>query len=118
MFWNKKEKQVIPWKELESLGQLNEIIELSKEQPVLIFKHSTRCSISFMAKDRFEGGFEETNMSIWQLDLIQYREISNAIAEEFKVEHASPQVLLIKDGTCTFTTSHNGISFNAIKKEL
>ena len=118
MFWKKKEKKIIPWVDLNEMSHLKEITELSKSQPVLIFKHSTRCSISFMAKNRFEGGFEESEMAIWHLDLIRFRDISNAVAEEFNVLHASPQVLLIKNGKCTFTTSHNGISFNAIRKEL
>lgn len=118
MFWKKKESNQIPWEDLNSIEQLDQLNELSVQQPVLIFKHSTRCSISFMAKSRFETNFEETNMSIWLLDLIKHRDVSNKIAEVYGIQHESPQVLLIKDGKCIYSTSHNGIDFKRIKEEL
>ncbi len=98
------------WIQLNSTDQLNAI----KNQPgySLIFKHSTRCSISMMAKRRFELDWDELpeNMPLYFLDLIQYREISNQIAQLFQVYHESPQVLLIKDGECVLDQSHGGIS--------
>lgn len=119
MFWKKKESEnVIPWENLESLEQIQDINELSNQKPVLIFKHSTRCSISFMAKSRFEGGYEETDLSVWLLDLIKNREISNKIAETYGVRHESPQVLLIKEGKCIYSASHNAIDFRNVKKEM
>ena len=120
MFWKKKldAKSDLPWEELIEESQLISINELSKETPVLIFKHSTRCSISFMAKSRFEGGYEESNISLWLLDLIRFRNVSNRIAEEYSVRHESPQVLLIKDGKCIYSASHNAIDFRSVKNEL
>ncbi|MCB0476598.1 MAG: bacillithiol system redox-active protein YtxJ [Crocinitomicaceae bacterium] len=119
MFWKKKEDgNAFPWEDLQEVGQLEDIIELSKEKPVLIFKHSTRCSISFMAKSRFEGGYEDMGMSIWLLDLIKNRSISNQIAEDFGIKHESPQVLLIKEGKCIYSASHNAIEFRSVKQNL
>jgi bacillithiol system protein YtxJ len=119
MFWKKKESNSnIPWEELQAENQLEEINELSSTKPVLIFKHSTRCSISFMAKNRFEGGWEELDLSIWLLDLIKFRDLSNKIAEDFGVRHESPQILIIKDGKCIYSATHNAIDFNSVKKAL
>lgn len=98
------------WTQLQSAEQLAEI----KDQPgySLIFKHSTRCSISMMAKRRFELDWDELpeNMPLYFLDLIQYREISNQIEQLFHVHHESPQLLLIKDGECVLDQSHGSIS--------
>ncbi len=98
------------WTQLNSTDQLNAI----KNQPgySLIFKHSTRCSISMMAKRRFELDWDELpeNMPLYFLDLIQHRDISNQIAQLFHVHHESPQLLLIKDGECVLDQSHGGIS--------
>ena len=93
------------------LGQLNEIIDLSHEKPVLIFKHSTRCSISRMALSKTERNWNFTDAQVqpYYLDLLQHRIISNKIAEQFNVEHQSPQLLLIKDGKCVFSSTHNDI---------
>jgi bacillithiol system protein YtxJ len=106
------------WIALTEEHQLEQIKEQSKEQPVVIFKHSTRCSISSMAKSRLERETPAENVPFYYLDLIRYRAISNKIAQDFHVHHESPQILLIKNGECTYEESHNGISMQEIKSEL
>ena len=124
MFWNKKEKEVekeesrIPWIELNKMEQLDQIKLDSKSKPVIIFKHSTRCSISSMAKNRFENTYHEVDADIYLLDLISYRDVSNAIAETFSVRHESPQALLIKEGVCVLNESHSSISFKNLAAAL
>jgi bacillithiol system protein YtxJ len=103
------------WKILNSAGQLDEIVKASFERPQVIFKHSTRCSISSVAKNRLEKSGKPENMDFYYLDLINYREISNAVADRFKVYHESPQVLVIKDGECVYDESHMSISMDEIK---
>lgn len=106
------------WHELTDIAELLEIINLSKEQnisAVLLFKHSTRCSISSMALNRLESKWIDTDtIPAYYLDLLNHRDISNEIENLFSVEHASPQVLLIKNGTCIYHNSHSGISAAAI----
>lgn len=106
------------WTALDSPQQLNEI--KSKPGYSLIFKHSTRCSISMMAKRRFEMDWEAlpADLPVYFLDLIKYREISNQIAQEFQVHHESPQMLLIKDGECILDQSHGGISVEEAVSEI
>ena len=98
------------WTQLESPEQLNQIKQ--QQGYSLIFKHSTRCSISMMAKRRFELDWEDlpADMPLYFLDLIRYRDISNQVAQIFQVHHESPQLLLIKDGECILDQSHSGIS--------
>jgi bacillithiol system protein YtxJ len=97
------------WKALTQSSQLEEIIQESLSQPVMIFKHSTRCSISTMAMGRLERGTLSDNLSVYYLDLLTYRPISSEIAERFSVHHESPQVLLIRNGECVYVESHSGI---------
>lgn len=96
---------------------LAKIIEASFETPQVIFKHSTRCSISSMAKNRLERSENPEGIQFNLLDLITYRNISGSIAENFKVAHESPQVLLIKNGECIYEESHNGIRMEEILEE-
>lgn len=96
-----------------NITDINQIEEIKKQEGFsLIFKHSTRCSVSSMAKRRFEMDWdaipESTNL--YFLDLISYRDISAQIADTFKVHHESPQLLLIKDGDCILDASHGDIS--------
>ena len=105
------------WNKLESIEQLEEVINLSNEKPVMIFKHSTRCSISSMALSRLERVWTDANsekIQPYYLDLIAHREVSNKIADSLNVFHESPQVLVLKDGACIYDASHMSINQNDI----
>lgn len=107
------------WTQLTDLGQLNEIIDLSTEKPVVIFKHSTRCSISRMALKQFENEFDlEEKMTPYFLDLLEFRSISNEIAERFQVQHQSPQIIVIKDGNAIYYASHSDIQADDLRDKL
>jgi bacillithiol system protein YtxJ len=98
------------WIQLTSEQQLQAILEKSHEKPQVIFKHSTRCSISSVALQRLEKGKAPFDVDFHFLDLLSYRALSNKVAETFGVPHESPQVLVVKSGSCTFDESHLGIS--------
>lgn len=103
------------WKALTDLQQLDAVVEESKVNPVLIFKHSTRCSISRFALKQFENEFDQKGAIIpYFLDLLEHRDISNEIALRFGVQHQSPQVLLIKDGMAVYNASHQDIEANKL----
>jgi bacillithiol system protein YtxJ len=109
----------INWNELTDLGQLNEIIFISNEKPVAIFKHSTRCSVSRMALKQFENEFNSADkVTPYFLDLIAYRDISNAIADQFGVTHQSPQLIVIKDGKAIYNVSHSDIDAEELSKKV
>jgi len=107
------------WIPMVDLGQLNEIILLSSEKPVVIFKHSTRCSVSRMALKQFEDEFDlEDQVTPYFLDLLEHRDISNTIAEKFKVVHQSPQLLLIKNGMSVYDVSHSSIEVAELRMKI
>ncbi len=109
------------WIPLTQEAQLQEIVGLSHLQPVVIFKHSTRCSISGTALSRLERHWKDSEMAgvkPYHLDLIAHRPVSNRIAQVFGVEHQSPQLLLIREGECVFNASHLDISYNDLKQRL
>ncbi len=99
------------WQVLTSLPQWAEVLQLSWQTPVAVFKHSTRCSISSMAKSRLEREWQgnEPSFPIYYLDLIAHRDVSNAIAVDSGIEHQSPQLIVLKDGKPVYDGSHNMI---------
>ncbi len=103
------------WINLNDETQLNTINELSTKQAVVIFKHSTTCSISNMSKSRLDRAVPVENVLFYYLDLLNHRSLSNKIAEMYNVKHESPQILLIKNGVCVYNESHNGISMMDIE---
>jgi bacillithiol system protein YtxJ len=70
-----------------------------------------------MALDRLHRNHkpgELENVKKYFLDLISYREISNAIARKFQVEHESPQAIIIRDGKAVYSASHFEIDYSRI----
>ncbi|WP_022825170.1 bacillithiol system redox-active protein YtxJ [Hymenobacter norwichensis] len=112
---------MIPWQPLTQPEQLQEIVRESHEQPVLIFKHSTSCSISAAAKGKIERQWADAGLAdtkLYYLDLLRFRPISSEIAEQFGVRHESPQLLLIRDGECQYNASHMGIRLSDVKSAV
>ena len=105
------------WINLTDEQQLAEIKQKSDTVPQVIFKHSTRCSISSVVKSRLERAAEPTGVEFYFLDLIKYRSISNKISEEFSVHHESPQILVIRNSECTYDESHSSISMDEIEEQ-
>ena len=109
------------WISLKELEQLDEISAESEKKPVLIYKHSTRCSISRTAFDRLERKWDANaagEIKRYFLDLIAHRNISNEIAERYGIEHQSPQVLVISNGQAVLDLSHYEIDFDQINSVL
>lgn len=102
------------WHPINTINQLEQIKAASYTKPQVIFKHSTTCSISRMALDRFERAQAPENVDFHYLDLLNFRAISNEIGSFFQVFHASPQVLLIKNGECIYDESHYGIRMDEL----
>ena len=102
------------WHPINSLEQLEHIKSASYITPQVIFKHSTTCSISRMALERFERAATPEKVDFHYLDLLNYRAISTEIARFFQVHHESPQVILIKNGECIYDESHYGIMMDEL----
>ncbi|GAB2784887.1 bacillithiol system redox-active protein YtxJ [Rhabdobacter roseus] len=109
------------WTPLENEAQLEKIRQESETHPVLLFKHSTRCSISSAALARLERKWDQSRLGTlkpYYLDLITFRSLSGRIAGDFSVQHQSPQVLLISRGKCVYHASHFDIGFEDLQQQV
>ena len=106
------------WIPLQDESQLQELNEKSKVRPQVIFKHSVRCGVSSVAKNRLDKSLNKSeisdNVDFYYLDLINFRSISRKIEDIYDVSHQSPQVLVIKNGECVYDESHMSISMEEI----
>lgn len=111
---------MVNWISLATIAEVDELVQQSETIPCLIFKHSTRCSISSFAKNRLEQDWElpaETVQPFF-LDLIAHRDVSNYVADHFGIDHESPQVLIIHRGSVTYHASHLAIALEEIREQL
>jgi len=109
------------WNQIASLPELETAIKSSEETAVMFFKHSTRCSISSAALSKLERYWElETEKIVipYFIDLIRYRQISDAIAQHTSIEHESPQVIILHKGKILYQATHNGILYQELKESL
>jgi bacillithiol system protein YtxJ len=98
------------WLQLTSISQFTSLID--SHQDFAVFKHSTRCSVSSMAKSRLERSwsFSDEALPVYYLDVIQHRDVSNFIADSTGIRHESPQLIVWKEGKVVYSASHIAIS--------
>lgn len=108
------------WNPLTSAVEAEGIKERSFTVPCLIFKHSTSCNISAIAKYRLDDDwdFDSQVLEPYYLDLLRFRAVSAYAADAFEVHHESPQILLIVNGECVYDASHLDISVAELKEAL
>jgi bacillithiol system protein YtxJ len=102
------------WINLTSEDQLRSIKEKSAHTAQVIFKYSSRCSISDVARTRLERKEAPSSVDFYFLDILTYRALSDKIAKEFDIRHQSPQVLVIRNAQCIYEESHLGIRMDEI----
>ena len=111
-------KETAKFYTLDKMEQFDEIDEISQTKPLVLFKHSTRCSISRMALKQFDAEFNypEEKIDWYLLDLLNHRDLSNEIASRYNVMHQSPQIVVIRNGKAVFNESHDSISAEDLKQ--
>lgn len=116
----KEEKTPMPWKQLTTLEQLDEIAKDSEAKPQAIFKHSTTCGISRMVIRQLESQYDidPNQLDMYYLDLKAYRQVSNEVGVRFQVMHQSPQLILIKNGVAVYAESHGAINAHELASKI
>ena len=104
-------------KELVENEDLEELIERSRTDPILIFKHSTQCSISIAAYVEFLKFTQDASDVVCGVVLVlENRRLSNTIASRFGVRHESPQAIVLRNGRPHWNASHWAITIDALSK--
>jgi len=109
------------WNTITSVKDLERIHEESFEYAVMILKHSTSCSVSYMALDNLNSEWNDSEICIkkkYILDLLSYRELSNMISRKYNIIHQSPQVIVLQNGSPIYENSHFGIKFKNLKNSV
>ncbi len=106
------------WIPLTTEEQFSELLERSKDKLQLIYKHSTRCSLSTVIKQALDDEDPPPGVDFYFLNVIADRALSGKIARHLHIHHESPQVILLKDGECVFSQSHFSITMDEIRREV
>ena len=90
-----------------SQAEYDEMMEHSKREPVVFYKHSASCPVSARAQEQV--ALVKHDLPVYTLTVQYARELSNKAAEELGVTHQTPQAIIIKDGKPTSDFSHGSI---------
>lgn len=108
-------------KEILTLDQFEDTLTLSLTKPVLLFKHSTTCEISGGAYRRLARYLKTRGKDappVYLVKVIERRPVSQKIAVRTKVEHESPQLILLDKKKSVWMRSHEAIDEKAIEEAL
>jgi bacillithiol system protein YtxJ len=107
---------VIPLRQDRDFEQL---LERSKTNSVLIFKHSTQCPISAQAYEEFQRFTRSAgDIACGLVLVIEDRSLSNAISQRLELRHESPQAIVVKNGRVTWHASHWSITADSLLEAL
>ncbi|MBN3526030.1 bacillithiol system redox-active protein YtxJ [Paenibacillus apiarius] len=108
-------------KAVDSIENLQEAIDLSSQQTVVLFKHSTRCPISAQADEemvKVEDDYEHKGVGFGRILVVEHRDVAQACAEQLGIKHESPQVLVLKNGKVAWHDSHYAIRYDKLESVL
>jgi bacillithiol system protein YtxJ len=110
---------VTPLRRLDSIGQIDSVVDESRKGPVLIFKHSVTCGLSAQAYDEVLNSLHDLNQLAAYVVCVQTeRAVSSAVAQRFAIRHESPQLLVLVGGHVHWTASHFRVNESAIRRAL
>ncbi len=116
---NQSAEDGIPEVPIKSLTTRDELDAALAAPVVVLYKHSPICAVSTWSLrevQRFER--EHPDTTVYHIDVIHHRDLSNWIAQHFGIRHESPQALVVRNGRDVWATSHSGITAAALRKQV
>jgi bacillithiol system protein YtxJ len=106
--------------ELHNIEELDGALAESHIRPILLFKHSLTCSISRHAFDQLRSYLNSADPRIsYKLITVQTaREVSDEAASRLRIEHQSPQAILVRNGRELWNASHYDITAEALDQAI
>lgn len=95
---------------IHSIDDFSTVLEQSKSEVVVVFKHSSTCDLSAAAKTEIA----KVHLPVFELVVQTSRPLSNHIEEHFKIQHESPQAILIYQEESIYNSSHRDVTADNI----
>jgi bacillithiol system protein YtxJ len=89
-------------------------------QPLaVLYKHSPSCPLSGLAYEEV-GSLRRRrgDVPVYLLDVIRDRLLARYVAERLGVVHASPQVIILRDGVPAWHGSHGQVRADALARRI
>jgi bacillithiol system protein YtxJ len=107
-----------PFLPLTSDSDWAEAREHSANTPIIIFKHSSACSVSAQADAELSELAQEVDVPIYKVIVQNHRAVSNIIETELGIRHETPQTIVLHEQSPVFDTSHFNVTADTLREEL
>jgi bacillithiol system protein YtxJ len=109
-----------PFLPLTDVAAFDAALDRSRDQPILIFKHSATCGISAHAQHELGDWYERQGapVPIFVIHVRRHRDVSDAVAARFAIRHESPQMLLVDNGVVRWHGSHWHVNGREVQEAL
>jgi bacillithiol system protein YtxJ len=106
--------------ELKSIPELEHALDESRERPVLLFKHSLTCPTSRYALNELLSYLNKADPRIsYKMITVQTaRAVSDEAAARLRLEHQSPQAILVRNGRELWNASHYDITAETLDQKI
>src|SRR5262245_15809128 len=105
--------------ELREEEDVMSFLERSQMDPVVLFKHSTQCSRSAVAYEELESFMVRyPDILCGMVLVIEDRELSDALEDQFGIRHESPQAILVSRGRPVWHANHFKVTAQALESAL
>ena len=105
-------------KPIQNESDLESALDRSQDKPVVLFKHSSACSLSASAQQEIKELADRTEAPIFRVVVQEARPVSNTIERTLNVRHETPQVIILRDGKAVFDASHRNVSVQTLTPQL
>ncbi|HEY8204045.1 MAG TPA: bacillithiol system redox-active protein YtxJ [Pyrinomonadaceae bacterium] len=97
--------------ELQNAESLERFLELTRETPAILFKHSNTCGISSQAYREMLRVKQPVGIVIVQ----DAREVSDEIERRFGIQHQTPQALIVLGDKLLWDASHSRVRAHIVE---
>jgi bacillithiol system protein YtxJ len=101
--------------DISTIAELEEVLETSFSQPVVLFKHSNSCGLSTRAQRQIDRLSDGSDPLVYRIVVQRARDVSDYVESRFEVRHESPQVFVLENGTPVFNASHHRVTADSIR---
>lgn len=109
------------WHELFMLADWEQFLNVSDSTFCVLIKHSTACPISYNGYKEFDSFCRRNRKKpalFGLVNVIENREVSNAIANDLGLKHESPQVIFIYKRKVIGSRTHWAITLEWMEEQF
>jgi monothiol bacilliredoxin len=103
---------------LSEPDELEIALSESEQAPVILFKHSSLCSLSSWARRQVDNLADSTDTVLYEVVVQKSRPLSSLIVAKTGIAHQTPQVMILHHRQVVYHSTHSQIQTHELQEAL